>query len=487
MKINTYKKFKENITKQNLLPKDNGLIILTLSGGVDSVVLFHLFLKLQSEFSGQFELVSHHQNHMIRESSAQDLELSRQISESHDVPFYSSVDNVPSIAQEKSLNLEDAGRRVRQKNWLALAKALRDDLTNVRIATAHHANDQAETLLLNLARGSSLKGLSAIEAQQGMYIRPLLNITKTELYEYAEANDLNWIEDESNYTSDYRRNYLRNELIPAWAEHFDQGLVERIGGTASKLADIDSYLDDLLEDLSEKLRIELSPDFYNAAYTYYDLDEFLTVDKRLHLSLLGYILKKEGLEKDIFTVHLENIYEVILEKKGEKSLDLPHDYTFTKNREFFYIYQNDYQEIELSADIEEFKMLDLLDDKEISLSEELNIKLLDDNEIFSLAINSDVLADLSIRNFKTGDYFYDANGSKVWLKDFFATNNVRLGLRSKIILICKDSEVLSVSNRIINNKLLFPSDRIDILVSDYNVPKVHKSLWYNSLEKVDFT
>ncbi len=474
-----YKVFKDNI--QNLLPAIDGLIILGLSAGLDSVCLFDMFLKYLEEFPGEFSLISHHQNHLIRDEAEKDLELARKVSEENGIEFYYSVDDVPKLSSQNSRNEEDMGREVRYKNWLKLVDKFSSDYSDIRVATAHHANDQAETVLLNLSRGSSLKGLAGIERKRDIFIRPLLNITKNELYEYAKTNELEWNEDYTNFDSDHRRNFLRNVIIPEWEGNTDDGLVNRIANTASILADVNSFFEDYLEKIRLDLVIEGNIDFYNPKYNYYDLKKYHDVDDRLKKSLIAHILKSEKLLKDVFAVHIENIYDLLNENRGEKSVDLPFEYVLTKNRKFFYLYQGEYISNELSAKINPVNLLELIETNSNSY-----IKYIEDEGVMN---NADFLVkqvdiqDIEIRNFKTGDYLIRKDGKKVLLKEYFSEKLLRLELRDTIILLAKNSEVLSIGKRIINNKFLLNSENADILNSDSVRMEYNAFIWYNFSEK----
>lgn len=456
-----YTQFKETLEEDELLKTDNALIILGLSGGVDSVCLLDLFLNYLEENPESFTLVCHHQNHQIRADAKQDVEFCKELCQKRQVKLFISTDDVPKYAKEHKLSLESAGRIVRHKNWQELSDKLNKNKDyTIKIATAHHANDQAETVLLNLARGAGLSGLAAIDAHTDVFIRPLIKITKDKLYDYARKNNLQWQEDYTNQEVVTRRNFIRLELLPLWQKYSDEGLVERIASSAEKISEVESFLSDYLASKVEDLKLDINSDFHSDIYDYYSVDAFLNLDKRLQSSALIYILNSQGLKKDIYTVHLENILELIRANTGEKSLNLPHDYHFIKNRKFFYFYK-DQEKVEFPLFTEtenpEIKLKDISEDlefKDFTFSKLAGPKLsktTDSKYIFIVNKDNPLSEDLVLRTYKPGDYLIK-NDKKLLLKDYFAKILLRRDFRQKIPLICNKNRIFLIADKIIYNK-----------------------------------
>lgn len=429
-------KFNKNILNKNLLPEEVKIIVVGLSGGVDSVCLLDLLSKYLSYSKREIRVIIHHQDHQIRDDSQEDLELARRLSHQYGYEFEASVDNIPKLSQNTSKNMEEVGRDIRRKHWLEICKkkSSYEDLHDCRILTAHHANDQAETLLLNLSRGAGLNGLSGIAYTDGLYVRPLLNFTKEEIYNFAMFNKLPWREDYTNALSDNRRNYLRNYLIPHWEKGTDNGLIERISNTADKLAIANQFIKDECERWLQELLITELMEFTHENYNLYSLKKFRDVPINLMKFLINEILKDNGLEKDIYAINLEDIKDLLLQDKGEKELTLSGNFTLVKNREFFYIYNG--QEI--------YNQPNLRDNYKLYFKENLRAKV----DFYS---NSDVnLNEYEIRTFNSGDFIIK-NGKKTLLKDFFAQENIRLGLRKSILLLTKNNRVYVIGRKIIDN------------------------------------
>ncbi|MBR3555690.1 MAG: tRNA lysidine(34) synthetase TilS [Oscillospiraceae bacterium] len=182
-------------------------VVCALSGGADSVCLADVLLFLSSELG--FRLECAHFNHRLRgEESERDAAFVADWCAERSLKLHLGSGDVAAYAAEHRLSIEEAGRALRY----GFLESLGDEKT--RIATAHQADDQAETLLLNLLRGSGLKGLGGIPPVRGPYIRPLLYVTREEILDYLRQRDLVFMEDSSNSDSVYRRNRIRHEVLP---------------------------------------------------------------------------------------------------------------------------------------------------------------------------------------------------------------------------------------------------------------------------------
>ncbi len=181
--------------------------LLTVSGGRDSVVMTHLFHSCGLHFA-----VAHCNFHLRGEDSNEDMRFVQNLSEKFEVQLFIKEFDTISIQKESGKSVEMVARELRYQWFDELA----DDFNFV--ATAHHANDNAETLLLNLVRGTGLKGLSAIPEVNGCYIRPLLPFTSQQISSYAESYGLSFCVDQTNFSETYQRNKIRHGVLPKLAE-----------------------------------------------------------------------------------------------------------------------------------------------------------------------------------------------------------------------------------------------------------------------------
>jgi tRNA(Ile)-lysidine synthase len=218
------------------LPRDASLV-LGLSGGLDSVVLFHLIRAYQPTLGFRFGCV--HVHHGLSDHADHWAEFCRTLCAEHDVPF--DLQRV-SVAHDDPAGIEAAARSARHRVFAAIeADAL---------LTAHHQDDQAETLLLQLLRGAGPKGLAAMAAWhhppgwKAVQLRPLLEVTRADIRAYAERHQLRWVEDESNLDPRYRRNALRHKMLPQLGRDFP-GYSATLARAAALQAEAAELLDDL--------------------------------------------------------------------------------------------------------------------------------------------------------------------------------------------------------------------------------------------------
>lgn len=198
------KRFEVNITKNKLFSKTDKLLV-AFSGGVDSVVLTDLLNK-----SGYFFELAHCNFQLRGDEATGDTTFCKSFADSINKPCHVTYFDTKPYALDHKLSIQMAARDLRY-NWF---KKLVDEFHFDYILTAHHLNDNVETLLVNLIRGTGIKGLQGIPEKQHNIVRPLLFATKKDIREYASFNKLNYREDSSNQETKYKRNFIRNNIIP---------------------------------------------------------------------------------------------------------------------------------------------------------------------------------------------------------------------------------------------------------------------------------
>ena len=231
--------------------RDHGLIrpgdtvISGLSVGPDSVCLTEILYRLRERLS--FRLLAVHVNHGIRgESAAADAAFSEAFSKARGIPFFLCEADVPGRVRETGESEEEAARVLRYRAFREIAEKAAPG-EHVRIAVAHHRDDQAETVLFRLVRGSGLSGLSGMRPEQDGVIRPLLPFSRAEILQWLRKEGLTWREDETNASDRAVRNRIRNSVIPALRE-VRPDAVEKICETAEMFREIADYLDREAED-----------------------------------------------------------------------------------------------------------------------------------------------------------------------------------------------------------------------------------------------
>ena len=197
----------------HMLPPSGGVMLVAVSGGRDSVCLLHYLAAMPRDFT----VAAAHLDHGQRPTAGRDVAFVEELCRSLDVPLTVERADVPALARERGVGLEEAGRMARYDFFRRTA----DRLGAQRIATAHHAADQAETVVLNLVRGTGMQGLAGIPPVRGRIVRPLLETSREDIETYLEVHRLSHVEDETNRDTALRRNLLRREVMPRLAELHD--------------------------------------------------------------------------------------------------------------------------------------------------------------------------------------------------------------------------------------------------------------------------
>jgi len=234
------------VKRENLISRGDKILI-ALSGGPDSVFALRFLLKYKNKF--KIDISCFHLNHMLRgKESDEDEKFCRALCKELDLKFYSGKADIKNIAGRFKMSLEEAARTIRYKKLESLAKLGRFD----KIVTAHNAGDNGETMLLNLFTGCGLHGISGIPAVRGKIIRPLLPATKPEIMDYLKICKIPYRIDSTNFLDDYKRNYLRNKIIPQLKKEFNPRLEDALFRSSRIFQEsknlIDRYSDRLMDE-----------------------------------------------------------------------------------------------------------------------------------------------------------------------------------------------------------------------------------------------
>ncbi len=213
MKSTLSRQFIDFLKKQQLLEAQQHILV-AVSGGVDSMVLLHLLLEWQQHL--KITLGVAHFNHQLRENADKDEAFVREHAKRLHLPFFAGRQDVQAFADAERMSLEAAGRVLRETFLQTTAQAN----SYHRIATAHHLDDQVETILMRMMQGSGLEGLAGIRLQRDLFVRPLLFAAKSEILRYAREKNIPFREDESNSEERFLRNRIRARLVPILREEF---------------------------------------------------------------------------------------------------------------------------------------------------------------------------------------------------------------------------------------------------------------------------
>ena len=199
------------VEKYNML-KNGDSVIVALSGGADSVALLDILNSIKEKYN--FTLYAVHVNHGLRGDEAQrDENFCKSLCEKYGIRLFVRQENVSELAKKNKISEELCGRNVRYSVFEELSEQL-----SAKVATAHTASDNAETLLFNITRGASLGGVCAIPPVRGYIIRPLIECTRAQVEQYCKNNNLEYVTDSTNLSDDYTRNKIRHNAIPSLKE-----------------------------------------------------------------------------------------------------------------------------------------------------------------------------------------------------------------------------------------------------------------------------
>ena len=353
--FNTGKKKKkvEELKKSGLIRK-NEKILIAFSGGPDSVFLYNLLNFLKEEYSLEISLI--YINHNLREDVGNDLKFVREFSEENNVPLYIESVNVKEYAAENKKSIELAARELR---YQAIERTLKN-INYDRIATGHNLDDNIETFIFRLVRGTSLKGLKGIPKERGNIIRPILQFEKNEILNCLQENRKSYIIDYTNNENDYTRNYIRNEIFPMFVNinpNFRNKVNELIHEINNRENNEDSILKERFVQYLEKYDIELSRKKIDQIYeTLYDKKGNLNAEGSKEFSLgNGKILRKKYNKLEV----IEEKEKEVDEERVEVKKNVP-----LKWHNYFIMLTDSILEIEkiMKTEVENMKLMKFTDD-----------------------------------------------------------------------------------------------------------------------------
>ncbi|MEG0929939.1 MAG: tRNA lysidine(34) synthetase TilS [Algoriella sp.] len=392
--------------------------LLAISGGVDSMVLLDLFRQTSANFQ-----VAHCNFQLRGEDSNGDEEFVRNYCGLHNIPFHSVRFDVEAYQKTGNYSVEMACRNLRY-DWFAEIQQINhlEDLV-----TAHHSDDNIETFLINLSRGTGLKGLVGMQIDNGKIFRPLLNFTKNDLLEYAKNNTLAWREDYTNATDDYTRNKIRHHILSVLKEvhtQFDENFLATLSHINDNYLIVQQRVDELASCLftgSNPIKIEIK-----------ELKKLEPLETYIH-----YLFEK---------YNFNSPYEILKFLDAETGSEIKSTtYRLIKDREYLLlknIEEIDDNEITILDDFIEIKSLNLKFVKSINPHENAT-------EIVDF---TSILFPLKLRKVKEGDYFYPIGmkGQKKLISKFMKDLKLSKLEKEQVWLLCdqKDQIIWVVNYRL---------------------------------------
>lgn len=415
---------------------------MAVSGGIDSVVLLRYLKNREGECG--YSLSAVHCEHGIRgKESVEDMRFVEALCAEWQVPLHTFFEDCPKRAREEKVSLETAARHFRYESFATLVEENKADF----IALAHHAGDEAETVLFRLSRGASLTGVGGMSALNGYLLRPLLNWTRAEIEEYARKEGLSWREDKTNFETEATRNKLRLEVLPRLEE-----AVPGAAGNLVRFAGLAREDDEFLYELAEKL-VHAEGEEITVEFC-----EKKPLFRRACLSAL----KKLGVTKDYTALHLENAYRLQALERGAKQ-------TFPKGVEaekrekgiVFYVKKPLFEEVQ--AEEKKFDKTGF-DGGRYLVSVSDTPVLPTENGWKALRVDGDKIPENATFRFrKEGDFIQRFGSGKKSLKKLFNEEKTPVAERSYLPVIAKEQEVYVVCGVEISEKVKVTPDTKQIL------------------------
>ena len=408
-------------------------ILVALSGGADSVFLLEFLLKYKRRFN--IEIAAFHLNHNLRGKEANiDEQFCKNLGVKKRIPFFSTSKNVKLFAKRKRMSLEEAGRELRYSELQRIAKKY----NYAKIATAHNADDNAETVLLNLIKGAGIKGLSGIPTRREKIIRPNLVLSKKEILDYLHNKKINYRTDSSNVENNYQRNYLRNKIIPLIKDKLNPQFDVAVFRTSEVIRGYTSLIDEQINNTIKKTVT------YRQQKLIINLKHLEETDVRLYGDVFRKTVRKyfnEDLES-------KNVSDLIKLNKAQtgREIKFSNRIVAVKERDSIIIYSK-------KREIKNVKQVEIkigeekqIEGKSISISTVNRNKPSFKSSTTKEYISADkIKSSFIIRRWKAGDRFYPLgmkNSKK--LSDFLTEQKIRSSEKKEQLVLLNAGNIVWV-------------------------------------------
>ncbi len=403
----------------------NQVVAVATSGGSDSMALLHYLFSRQKEF--EITVIALNVEHGIRgESSKRDSLFVKNYCEKHKIKLLSYVIDTKRKVKSEKLSVEEAARVLRYDCFFDAINTKQCDV----VATAHHLRDNAESVLLNIFRGTGIKGVTGINpCYENKIIRPFLNVSKERINEYIKENAIPFVADESNFCTDYTRNFLRLNVLPKIKEIFPEA-----ESTISRLTKLAKMDDDCLDNLAKK-SITVSK---NA------VEILLPQERAIFYRACVLALKNLGVTKDYEKTHVDLIFGLINAKNGTK-LNMPKQVVAIKEYDKIVLYKEPKRsQTAYPFALGSFEFFDGA--LKIEKCDEKTFENFDKNDLSTFFIDGDKLPNTTvIRTKLSGDVIEKFGGGTKKLKDYFIDKKIPQRTRNHLPLIANGSDVYYVA------------------------------------------
>lgn len=433
-----FEKVLSTINKYNLI-ESGDKIVIGISGGPDSVCLLHILNRLKEKLD--IELYAAHLNHQIRGIEAQkDALYVSEICNKMGITYFLKSIDVPKYCEDNGLSIEEGARKLRYEMFDEIKQKTKSN----KIAIGHNLNDQAETVLMRIMRGTGLQGLRGIEyIRENGIIRPLLDIERKDIEKYCEEHNLNPRIDESNLENIYTRNKIRLELIPYMTDNFNTNLIESIVRMSHNLRSDSDYIE---SEAGSKFKdiCKVTSDAVNIR-----VDDFI----KLHNAIKVRILRKGiktilGDTNFIDQKHIEDIMEFESESKIDKMLTLPRGVFVYRKKDCIILTTTEMviEDIDFLYNIPNNGFVKIKEVNTIIETQTMTIDRYKNGKVDKMSKGFDlnkIKGGIVIRSRQQGDKIKLAGGTKK-IKDLFIDLKIPREDRCKVPLIADEQGILQV-------------------------------------------
>ena len=415
-----YQKMKAYVAKYHML-KETDKVIAGVSGGADSVCLLFALIELKKEMG--FDLFAVHVHHGLRgEEADRDAEYVTELCRKQGIPLRVYHENVREYAASHKIGEEEAGREIRKKCFAQTMKELDANI----IALAHHQNDNVETFIWNLCRGTGLQGLAGIAPVSGNIIRPLLCVKRDEIEEYLKERKISYCTDETNYSNQYTRNRIRNHMIPYMEEQINEQSVSHMAETMEQMRLVNEFVQNESAKYQKNCIV-----FEDGEWKLLE-EPFSNVPAALKANIIRQLLFDiTGKRKDIEAVHLKMVEE-LLEKQVGRKYEFPYEVKAIRSYEGITFQQGEIQVEEVKP---EMKMRIFEKSEDVATFPQNPYTKWFDYDIIKNTV--------AIRHREPGDRIViDKEGRSQKLKQYFINEKIPQSERERIWLVADGEQIM---------------------------------------------
>ena len=399
----------KTIEQYNLI-EDGDKLVLAVSGGPDSIAMLDILNKLRKNSNTEekkvkekhngrnrkinkidFQICVAHVNHMIREEAKEDEKYVKNYCEKNGIEFYSKSIDVQKIANNKKIGTEEAGRVVRYEFFDEILEKTKSN----KIAIAHNKNDRAETIIMNISRGSGIKGARGIPPKRENIIRPLILASRADTEEYCKSHNISYVNDSTNSERIYTRNKVRLDVVPV-LRTINPSIEDAFLRFAKNMSTLDEFIEKSAQNALTDSKIDNG----------YSCEKLKILEKPVLARVIEIICSEKDVEPE--SVHIELIQKAI-EKGG--AVSVKNGVTAVASQGIFRIYREENRnKTDVMSEIPIFinKTVIVYNKRvrtELVNIEEFNKRIKFTKNLFNISLDYDTISDIAVfRNRSSGDY-----------------------------------------------------------------------------------